>query len=152
MYGLLKLEETVAQACNSMHYNGYFDLATGNYEWYPTYNFKENTGAPLWSWEAQIRLNLVKLIKQRNSQWVPSGHKLRRSHERYSSKVAKRSILTNLLGGIFWKIQDPRNMPSRNEVMCELRKIRKEIDKLEFSIPMSCQKYASRPKIKQYII
>ena len=90
-----------------MHYNGYFDLATGNYEWYSTYNFKENTGAPLWSWEAQIRLNLVKLIKQRNSQWVPSGHKLRHSHDRYSSKVAKRSILTNLLGGIF--LENPRS-------------------------------------------
>ena len=47
VHGLSKFEETVAQAWNTMHYNGYFDLATGNYEWYPTYNFKGNTGAPL---------------------------------------------------------------------------------------------------------
>ena len=30
-----------------MHYNEYFNQATGNYEWYPTYNFNENAGAPL---------------------------------------------------------------------------------------------------------
>ena len=46
VHGLSKFEETVAQAWNTMHYNGYFDLATGNYEWYPTYNFKGNTGGP----------------------------------------------------------------------------------------------------------
>ena len=47
MFGLLNFEETVAQAWNTMHYNGYIELASGNYEWYSTYNFNENTGATL---------------------------------------------------------------------------------------------------------
>ena len=38
------LKKQLLRARFPMHCNGYFNLAAANYECYPTYNFKGNTG------------------------------------------------------------------------------------------------------------